>query len=303
MQTMKKKDICAQIARWALFLENFRYSIVHRPGNNMRHVDALSRHPLPAAMLIEECEDSMMAKLRLNQSEDAELKDIRKQVEEGKTKKFIVENGLLCKKIDGDVPIVIPKLMQTPMIRRVHDRGHFGNAKTEQLLKSDYWFKDMHSKVEKVIQNCLECIMAAKKMGRQEGWLHSIEKDAPLDTYHIDHLGPMLSTQKRYQYIFVIVDAFTKYVWLYPTKSTGVTEVLDHLIQQSAVFGNPRRIISDQGSAFTSNDFKSYCADEGILHDLIVTGVPRGNGQVERVNRILIPLLTKLTMTQPTQWF
>ena len=61
MQTMKKKDICPQIARWAFFIEDFRYSIVHRPGNNMRHVDALSRHALPSAMLIEECQDSILS--------------------------------------------------------------------------------------------------------------------------------------------------------------------------------------------------------------------------------------------------
>lgn len=75
-----------------------------------------------------------------------------------------------------------------------------------------------------------------------------------------------------------------------------------HLMKQSAVFGSPKRIISDQGSAFTSNDFKSYCKDEGIEHNLITTGIPRGNGQIERINRTLIPLLTKLSAPQPAQW-
>lgn len=76
-QTMQKKDICAQIARWAFFLEDFRYTIIHRPSNNMRHVDALSRHPLPAAMIIEECEDSVLIRLRKNQLDDKEIEDIK----------------------------------------------------------------------------------------------------------------------------------------------------------------------------------------------------------------------------------
>ncbi|KYN10039.1 Pro-Pol polyprotein [Trachymyrmex cornetzi] len=158
----------------------------------------------------------------------------------------------------------------------------------------------MHSKVEKVIQNCLECIMATKKVGRQEELLHPIGKEAPLDTYHMDHLGPIPSTQKRYQYIFAVVDAFTKFVWFYPTRSTNTAEIFDHLMKQSTIFGNPRRIISDQGSAFTFSSFKLYCEDEAIEHSLIVTGVRRGNGQIERINRTLIPLLTKLSMPQPT---
>jgi len=60
---MKKKDVCEQVARWVFSLEDFRYTIIHRPGN-MWHVDAPSQHLLPAAMLIEECENSMMARLR-----------------------------------------------------------------------------------------------------------------------------------------------------------------------------------------------------------------------------------------------
>lgn len=112
----------------------------------------------------------------------------------------------------------------------------------------------------------------------------------------------MPSTQKKYQYIFAVTDAFTKFVWLYPTKSTTTAEVLNHLTKQSAIFGNPRRIISDQGTAFTSHDFKSYCEDEGIEHSTIITGVPRGNEQIERANRTLILLLTKLSMPHPTQW-
>lgn len=301
-QTMQKKDICAQIARWAFVLEDFRYTIVHRSGNRMQHVDALSRQPLPAAMIIEEYEDGMLIKLRQNQLADKELQDIREQVTKGQTNEFMIENELLCRNANGDTPVVVPRLMQIPVIRQVHERGHFGVAKTEQLLKPEFWMKNMHCKVEKVIQNCLTCILATKKTGKQEGWLQPIDKKAPLDTYHIDHLGPMPSTQKRYQYIFAIIDAFTKFVWLYPTRSTSAAEVLDHLMKQSAIFGNPRRIISDQGSAFTSNDFKSYCEDEGISHKLIATGIPRGNGQIERVNRTLIPLLTKLSMPRPTQW-
>lgn len=51
----------------------------------MRHVDALS-HSLPAAMLIEECEDGMLARLRQNQATDEELKSIRKQTEKNQAK-------------------------------------------------------------------------------------------------------------------------------------------------------------------------------------------------------------------------
>lgn len=80
-------------------------------------------------------------------------------------------------------------------------------------------------------------------------------------------------------------------------------EVIDRLRKQSAIFGNPRRIISDRGTAFTSGAFQSYCREEKIQHLLISTGVPRENGQVERLDRTVIPLLTKLTTPKPHEWY
>ncbi|KAG5863402.1 hypothetical protein JTB14_004284 [Gonioctena quinquepunctata] len=134
--------------------------------------------------------------------------------------------------------------------------------------------------------------------------LHPIPKqEGPLHTYHVDHLGPMPSTNKNYHYILAIVDDFSKFTWLYACKSTTTKEVIDCLEKQKQVFGNPSRIITDRGTAFTAEEFKNYCIDEGIQNLTITTGVPRGNGQVERVNRIIIPVLTKLSLEDPGRWF
>lgn len=300
---MKKTDTSPRIARWVLFLQDFQYTMEHRPGKNMRHVDALSRNALPTAMIITEDDDSILAKLRKQQENDLEIANLREQVERGRTEEYTLKNKLLCKNLNGETLIVVPELMQNSVIRRAHEQEHFGPDKTEKLIKMNYWFTGMRKKIEDVIQNCISCILAERKSGKKEGWLHPIPKgEKPFDTYHVDHLGPLPSTKKNYRHLFVVIDAFAKFIWLYPTKSTNTRKVLDRLRQQSAIFGNPRRIISDRGTAFTSHEFRNYCEEENIEHSTIVTGVPRGNGQVERVNRILIPILTKLSAPNPTQW-
>jgi len=49
-------------------------------------------------------------------------------------------------------------------------------------------------------------------------------------------------------------------------------------MQQSVIFGNSRRIITDRGMAFISKNFVDYCEDQEIEHVAIVAiGVPRGN--------------------------
>ncbi|GFW64991.1 retrovirus-related Pol polyprotein from transposon 17.6 [Trichonephila clavipes] len=125
----------------------------------------------------------------------------------------------------------------------------------------------------------------------------------PLSTYHVDFIGPLPSTNKSYQHIFTIVDAFTKFTCLYPVKTVSAESALEKQKQQQKTFGNPIRIISDRGSAFTSKLFNDYCDEENIQHLQIATGVPRGNGQVERIHRTLIPVLTKLSLDDSTKWY
>ncbi|GFT39886.1 pro-Pol polyprotein, partial [Trichonephila clavipes] len=86
-------------------------------------------------------------------------------------------------------------------------------------------------------------------------------------------------------------------------KTLSAESALEKLKQQQKTFGNPIRIISDRGSAFTSKLFNDYCDEENIQHLQIATGVPRGNGQVERIHRTLIPGLTKLSLDDSTKWY
>jgi len=302
--TMNKKDLSVRIARWALALEEYNYEIQHRPAKSMMHVDALSRNPLPEALLINESNDSLIARFMKAQNTDQDLQKIIKLAKLNKADGYIMRNNLLYRDDNDELLIVVPKALQTSIIQKAHEQGHFSVNKTELLLRKDYWFKGMQQKIKKIVSNCINCILAERKQGKQEGLLNVISKgEVPLDTYHVDHLGPLPSTKKNYRHIFIVVDAFSKFVWLYATKSTDTAEVLDRLRKQSTIFGNPRRIISDRGVAFTANAFKDYCSEEKIQHLLITTGIPRGNGQVERINRTLIPLLTKLSTPKPEEWF
>lgn len=243
-----------------------------------------------------------MALLRRAQREDSDLRKIFEAIERGETNGHIIRGGILYREVDSDIRIVVPRVMQTQIIRKTHEQGHFGVNKTGILVRADYWIPGLRSKIESVIKNCVACILAERKHGKQECLLNPIEKESvPLDIFHIDHLGPLPSTQKSYGHILVVVDAFSKFVWL--SKSTSAAEVIGRLRKQSFIFDNPRRIISDRGSAFTSEEFKEYCQTEGVEHILITTGIPRSNGQVERLNRTLIPLLTKLAASKHNEWY
>ncbi|UYV70942.1 hypothetical protein LAZ67_8001189 [Cordylochernes scorpioides] len=274
--TLKKKDLTTRVARWALLLEEYDYTIEHRPGSGMKHVEALSRNPV--SMMIQT--DTLVEKIRNAQGKDPLIKALlviveEKQVYDG----YFEENNLLWKEVEGDRTLVIPKGMEIEIIKLAHEEGHFGVQKNFEMLKKEYYITDLKSKIKKYIQNCIPCILSNRKHGKQEGMLHPISKgDTPLDTYHIDHLGPLASTRKDYNYLLVITDGFTKFTWIYPTKTTRTSEVIQKLECQQQIF------------------------EESIEHCCITTGVPRGNGQVERINHTIVSVLTKLSIDNPQEW-
>ncbi|GFV69671.1 integrase catalytic domain-containing protein [Trichonephila clavipes] len=81
--------------------------------------------------------------------------------------------------------------------------------------------------------------------------------------------------------------------------SVGKTE---EIVKQEFFIPNLSNVVK-KSSAFTSKLFNDYCDEENIQHRQIATGVPRGNGQVERIHRTLIPVLTKLSLDDSTKWY
>lgn len=282
-KTLRKKNLPPKVVRWALALEEFDYEIEHRAGERMRHVDALSRFPV---MIVE---DTVLATIRNEQDKEERLHVIKQLLFKEPYEDYIMENGLLMKKTGDKTVVVLPSNMHHDTIRKVHENGHFGAKNVIETIRDEYYIPRLKEKVESFIECCIPCILSEKKKGKQEGELKPIPKDdVSLSTY-LDHLGPMTSTSKLYKYLLVIVDGFSKFVWIYPTKTTNTKEVLDKLVKMQAIFGNPRRIITDRGTAFTFSSFKDFCTDENIEHVVITTGVPRGNGQVERILGLLSP--------------
>ncbi|GFV14339.1 transposon Tf2-6 polyprotein [Trichonephila clavipes] len=213
------------------------------------------------------CNDTLTSKLKKAQEEDDNIQTLKSFLEKQKSEEFFERNGILYKYLNGRELIVTPKAMQAELHKLIHENAN-------------------------------------KKTGKKEGFLNPISKESiPLSTYHVDFIGPLPSTNKSYQHIFTVVDAFTKFTWLYPVKTVSAESALEKLKQQQKTFGNPIRIISDRGSAFTSKLFNDYCDEENIQHLQIAAGVPRGNGQVERIHRTLIPVLTNLSLDDSTKWY
>uniref|UniRef100_W8CD04 RNA-directed DNA polymerase n=1 Tax=Ceratitis capitata TaxID=7213 RepID=W8CD04_CERCA len=298
--TMNKKDLPRSVAQWVMYTQDFTFTVEHRAAVRMKHVDSLSRYPVELLLISSE----LTSRFQKAQLQDECIRAITVALQTGSYGGFKMKGGLLYKCVKGQELLFTPKLMEFEIIKDAHEKGHFGMQKTMHIIEQQFFIPHLDRKVNKVVNNCVRCIVHNKKLGKKEGMLQVIDKgDTPLCTLHIDHLGPMDATTKKYKYILAMTDAFSKFIWLFPTKTTSTEEVVAKLAVWVDTYGYPQRIISDRGAAFTSKSFEEFCKEGNVEHILITTGVPRGNGQIERSNRTILAVIAKLSADDTTKWF
>lgn len=108
-------------------------------------------------------------------------------------------------------------------------------------------------------------------------------------------MWPFTKFNVKKRHILVVTDAFTKYNKLYAVTATSTKEVINCLNKYFEYYGRPRQIISDRGSCFMSHEYAEHMIKNNIEFHRVATGSPQANGQVEIMNRIMQPMLGKLS--------
>lgn len=294
VQATEKKELNRSIAKWLCEFMRYDFTVRHRHGTNMAHVDALSRAPLVAAIDYSDID----VKLRALQSIDLDISTVKSKIKGGGDRYFKILDHVVYRKMgNNDLLFYVPKDMEDEVIRTQHEKlGHPGSNKTYDKLRNLYWFPNMKEKVEKFIAKCVKCILYSQTAKKTETNLHSIEKvPLPFHTLHIDHFGPLPSIRSKRKHLLVIIDSFTKFIRLYPVNSTSSKEVICALEKYFNYYSRPVRLVSDRGTCFTSSEFSAFMDRENIDHVKTAVAAPQANGQVERVNRIIKNMLGKIT--------
>jgi len=110
------------------------------------------------------------------------------------------------------------------------------------------------------------------------------------ERWHLD--GLMLPKSGVYDHVMVAIDGATKYVIIKQATGESARAATDLLMEIIRRFGRPQRVVSDQGSAFTSKAFQMACNIQSIRFTPIATGQPQANGMVERENRTILDVMS-----------
>jgi transposase InsO family protein len=95
--------------------------------------------------------------------------------------------------------------------------------------------------------------------------------------------------------MLVAVDKFTKWVEAGPMTTQDSTAAINFIKSIVFRFGVPHSII-DNGTNFTSKEFKNYCESLGIKLKFASVAHPKTNGQVEKANGLICNGIKKMLL-------
>ncbi|KAD5317800.1 hypothetical protein E3N88_17746 [Mikania micrantha] len=125
------------------------------------------------------------------------------------------------------------------------------------------------------------------------------KSDKPLELVYGYLCGPISPpTHSGKKYIFLLVDDYTRYMWIYLLSSKdqafGIFREFKKLVENE-VGTKLKTLRTDRGGEFNSSEFNSFCKEHGIARQLTTPYTPQQNGVVESRNRTMLST-TRSTM-------
>lgn len=107
----------------------------------------------------------------------------------------------------------------------------------------------------------------------------------PFQRINIDYIGPFPSSENGNTYTITIIDTFSRWIELIPTKTCDSKSVALALINYIGRYGIPSILQSDRGSHFVNDTITQLTAIFKIQHELSIAYSKQENSIVERANR------------------
>lgn len=169
------------------------------------------------------------------------------------------------------------------IIEEAHVVGHFG----AQIMYYHITVTMERSGIPKLRERCQEyarkCRVCRLVNTHRVAYSPLREPTAyqPNGRWHIDIMY-MPKAKSGERYIVVIVDDFSRYLWLRATKKKTATVVLEMLTDIATAFGFPATLKSDQGTEFDNDLVGGLNQAARTEHQMVLPYNSHANGLVER---------------------
>ena len=202
---------------------------------------------------------------------------------------FINDEGILMyddlKETENSDKIFVPRSMQKELLEVYHgpqNAGHPGRDKLCERVKRYFFWYGIKPTVFKFLQNCLKC-KQFKNQGTPEGPLNPILANESWEILNVDICGPFPTSTRGNRYVIGFIDSFTRYALTFPVVEINAQELAKIYLEEVCYKHGPaKRLISDQGTQFTSkitNEIMKLMKTDHSFSDIYH---PQTNGKIER---------------------
>lgn len=295
------KDPIGRLARWAVRLQQFDFTIEHRKGKDHLIPDLLSRSVEADVKLVDispNIQDlwyrQLRDKIRANPASFADWK-----VEGNSVYKLIRDKDSV------EWKLVIPKDCRRDVFNECHDRptaGHAGVYKTLHRVSHLYYWPKMRKDIADYVRKCVVC-QSQKPLQKAPAGLMGKRPfvQQPWQLVSADFME-FPRSKHGYAYLLVITDYFSKFVLLHPVR-TATAQKLCEIVEQELFlkYGVPQYLICDNGKQFVSHHFRDL-ANEYRTKLLFNANYHPQNNPAERANRVIKTMIRSYLRNDHRMW-
>ncbi|XP_055543609.1 uncharacterized protein K02A2.6-like [Wyeomyia smithii] len=155
------------------------------------------------------------------------------------------------------------------------------------LARSYFWWPSLNKEIEDIGKKCDLCIQnRPERSDPISPWRLT---SAPCDRVHVDHFS------FRGAEYFVLVDSYSKWIETYAVRSLTSEETIEKVAEFASKFGAIGTLVSDNGTAVSSKEFRVFCTNHGIKHLTTAPYSPCSNGTAENAVKTVKNALQKLS--------
>lgn len=192
--------------------------------------------------------------------------------------------------------VVIPQGLRRRLLESVHE-GHLGMNKMKAMLRSYAYWPGMTRDIEEFVRKCIPCVTFQQR-GDAAPLIPVAEMETePWSRVALDLTGP--SNILDGHVLLTLIDLYSRYPEATIIKQGNSREIIHVLSAHFARYGLPRRIITDNGTPFVSQEFEEFLKSKGIVHSLTSLYYPRANSTVERLHSTLKSRLRRIRLNSP----
>ena len=199
---------------------------------------------------------------------------------------------------------VVQQSLRGILLKLSHDDlGHNDTAQTYMLLRRNCYWKGMRPEVTRYVKQCKLCQTHNAASTRYVKGIFEVP-EAPVDFISMDLIGKFNPPSSQgNKFALMVICMLSGWMWCIPLVDKSAPVVVQAYLKNiHHLFGPSRKILSNNGSEFKNQLFKTIAQELGIEHKVYSPPFhPQSNGRIEGFHMSLKACLAK-HISQELEW-